>query len=199
MTAVAVLWLGAAAVTPTTSIEAEAMRHPTGLQYGAYSWDPILWVMTGDGELSERIVTWPGVTRITVVAGGLSTTGVRPRLELFLDDARVAEWLLEVVPLRGWQEPRFGLWGWQEARYVATVRTGLGRPTLRLRVSGTRDHRGSRPAAACLRGPRRARVGAQPVSVPSPGRLRRSSWDLRRRCRSPGVVERIADGCEDSG
>ena len=106
---VAVLWVGAAAVTPTSSIQAEAMRHPTGLQYGAYSWDPILWVMRGDGELSERIVTWPGVTRITVVAGGFSSTGVQPRLELLLDDARVADWPLEVVTLERWREPPWGL------------------------------------------------------------------------------------------
>ena len=142
MTAVAVLWVGAAAVTPTSSIQAEAMRHPTGQQYGAYSWDPILWVMTGDGELSERIVTWPGVTRITIVAGGLSSTGVQPRLELFLDEAH-AEWPLEVIALKGWKKPRFGLEGWREARYVATVPTGFGRPLLRLRISGTRDHRGA--------------------------------------------------------
>jgi hypothetical protein len=139
----AALWVGAAAVTPTTSIEGEAMSHNAGSQYGAYSWDPILWVMTGDGELSERIVTWPGVTRITVVAGGFSTTGVRPRLELFLDDVRVADWPLDIVPLERWQPPRWGLWGWRQAHYETTVRTGFGRPTFRLRVSNTRNHRGS--------------------------------------------------------
>lgn len=141
--AVAALWIGAAAVTPTTSIQAEAMGHTAGIQYGAYSWDPILWVMTADAEVSERIVTWPGVTRITVVAGGLSTTGIRPRLELFLDDVRLADWLLEVVALDRWQKPRWGLWGWRQARYEATVRTAFGRPMLRLRVSDTRDHRAS--------------------------------------------------------
>ena len=88
-------------------------------------------------------MTWPGVTRITVVAGGLSTTGIRPRLELFLDDVRLAEWLLEVVALDRWQKPRWGLWGWRQARYEATVRTAFGRPMLRLRVSDTRDHRAS--------------------------------------------------------
>ena len=128
MAAVAALWVGAAAVTPTTSIQAEAMRHPAGLQYGAYSWDPILWVMTADGELSERIVTWPGVTRITVVAGGLSTTGVRPRLELFLDEAR-AEWPLEVIALKGWRSRAWGSRAGERHAYAATVHTGFGRPT----------------------------------------------------------------------
>jgi hypothetical protein len=141
--AVAALWVGAAAVTPTSSIQGEAMRHTAGAQFGAYSWHPVLWVMTADGELSERIVTWPGTTRITVVAGGLSTTGVRPRLELFLDEVRVADWLVEVVALRGGWKPRWELDGWQEARYEATVPSRFGRPTLRLRISDTRDHRGS--------------------------------------------------------
>ena len=141
--AVVGLWIGAAAVTPTSSIQAEAMRHTAGSPYGSYSWDPILWVMTRDGELSERIVTRPGVTRITVVAGGLSTTGGRPRLELFLDDVRVADWPLEVAALRSGWAPRRGRDGWREARYEVTVPTGFGRPTLRLRVSETRDHRGS--------------------------------------------------------
>jgi hypothetical protein len=140
---VVALWIGAAAVTPTSSIQAEAMVPTAGTHYGAYSWDPILWVMTRDGELSERIVTRPGATRITVVAGGLSTTGGRPRLELFLDDVRVADWPLEVVPLRSGWAPRWGRDGWREARYEVTVPTAFGRPTLRLRVSETRDHRGS--------------------------------------------------------
>jgi hypothetical protein len=135
--AVAAVWGGAAAVTPTMSLQAEAMDHAAGIQYGAYSWDKILWVMTADGELSERIVTWPGTTRITVVAGGLSTAGGRPRLELFLDDEPVGDWEVRVGVVVG-ARPY-----WQEDEYTAIVSTGFGRPRLRLRITNTRDHRGT--------------------------------------------------------
>ena len=141
--AVALTWLVAAAVIPTWSIEAEAMSHTTGIQYGAYQWDDILWVMQRDGEISERIVTWPGLTRITVIAGGLSTTGVAPRMTLFLDDTLVGEWEMEVGALQSWQGRRFALQGWEGRKYVASVRTGFGRPTLRLRFTQTRDERGA--------------------------------------------------------
>jgi hypothetical protein len=134
-------WVAAALVVPTRAIEAEAMRHTAGIQFGAYQWDDVLWVMPRDGELAERIVTWPGVTRITVTAAGLSTTGVAPRLALLLDDRLVAEWELEVTPLRSWQRRTFALQGWRQRTYTAAVPTRLGRPTLRLRVTQTRDDR----------------------------------------------------------
>lgn len=139
--ALVLAWLGAAAVVPTTTVEAEAMRHTAGVHYGAYQWDPVLWVLHQDGELAERIVTWPGVTRITVTAGGLSTTGVRPRLSLLLDERVVAEWELEVGALESWHRRTFALQGWHHRDYAVSVPTRLGRPTLRLRITETRDDR----------------------------------------------------------
>jgi hypothetical protein len=129
---VALAWLVAAAVIPTRAIEAEAMRHDGGIPFGAYQTQPILWIMTREGDLSERIVTWPGVTRITVVAAGLTTTGVAPRMALLVGDQVVGEWTLEAGPGR-----------WIQRRYVASTPTGFGRPLLRLRFTQTRDHRGS--------------------------------------------------------
>ena len=116
---------------------------PAGIQYGAYSWDNILWVMTGDGELSERIVTWPGVTRITVVAAGLSTTGGHPRLEMFLDGVPLAEWQLEVVALTR-PTPRWTRAG--GGAYTAMVRTAFGRPCS---ASASRIPATIAPAASC--------------------------------------------------
>jgi hypothetical protein len=139
--AVALAWLGAAAIVPTTTVQAEAMRHTAGVPFGAYQWDPLLWVLHQDGELAERIVTWPGVTRITVTAGGLSTTGVRPRLAVLLDDRVVAEWALDVGAVESWHRRTFALQGWHHRDYAVSVRTGFGRPTLRLRITQTRDDR----------------------------------------------------------
>jgi hypothetical protein len=130
--AVVVAWLTAAAVIPTRRLEAEAMRHGVGMDYGAYLLDPILWIIQRDGEISERIVTWPGVTRITVVAGGYTTTGTAPRMTVQLDDRVVGDWTLDA-----------GAGTWLERRYVASVPTRFGRPTLQLRFVQTRDQRGS--------------------------------------------------------
>lgn len=119
------LWLVAAAYVPTWSVEGEAMQHSRGVQFGSYQYQPILWVMKQDGELWERIVTWPGHTEIGVVAGGYTTTGVAPRLTLLLGDRVVGEWTLAAGEGR-----------WVEVEYVADVRTTFGRPVLRLRLSG---------------------------------------------------------------
>jgi hypothetical protein len=139
--AVALAWLAAAAVVPAWSVEAEAMEHTTGVPYGAYQWDDFLWVMQRDGEIADRIVTWPGLTRITVIAGGLSTTGVAPRMTLLLDDEVVAEWELAFGHLSSWSERTFAMQGWLARPYVAVARTRFGRPTLRLRFAGTLDQR----------------------------------------------------------
>jgi hypothetical protein len=138
---VALAWLVAAVAVPTWSIEAEAMSHTAGIQFGSYQWDDVLWVMQRDGEISERIVTWPGWTRIPVVAGGLSTTGVAPRMTLLLDDEVVGEWELEFGHVRSWWERTFAMQGWLGRKYVAVARTRFGRPTLRLRIAQTLDQR----------------------------------------------------------
>jgi hypothetical protein len=129
----ALAWLAAAALVPTWAVEGEAMQHSAGIPFGAYYTQPILWVMTQDGELSERIVTWPGTARITVVAGGYSTTGAAPRMTVSLDGRTVGEWTV-----------RTGAGEWARSHYVATAPTRFGRPVLRIRFSGTRDHRGSK-------------------------------------------------------
>src|SRR5437867_7477578 len=86
--------------------------------------------MTGDGEFWDRVVTWPGLTEITVVAAGYTTTGVGPRMTLFLDGTPVRTWTLRAGPGR-----------WVRDEYVAQARTAFGRPTLRLQFSDTLDHR----------------------------------------------------------
>jgi hypothetical protein len=121
-------WLGLAALVPTWGIEAEAMRHDRGLQYGPNAYQPVLWVMRQNGELSERMVTWPGVTEIAVVAGGFTTTGVAPRLTLLLDGEPLGSWALDAGESR-----------WAEATYGVQVPTQLGRSELRLRLTELGD------------------------------------------------------------
>ena len=124
------LWLGAAAVVPTWAVEAEAMHHSGGIQYGSYATQPILWVVPRNAELWEPIVTWPGRTRVTIRAGGLTTTGQAPRMTLVVDGRTIETWVLEA-----------GLGSWREATYTASIRTGFGRPVLALRFTDTLDRR----------------------------------------------------------
>ena len=132
---VAALWLGVAAVVPTWSVEAEAMSHTGGIQFGSYATQPILWVFQRDGELSERIVTWPGQTRITIRAGGLTTIGRAPRMTLLLDGRPIQSWSLSVGPGGRWEE---GL-------YTTRVPTGFGRPIVTLRLADLVDRRRAEP------------------------------------------------------
>ena len=120
-TAVFGLWLGLAALVPTSSIEAEAMRHSGGVPFGSYQNQDILWVMKEDGEISEPLVTWPGPKEIEIIAAGYSTTGRSPSLRLFLDDRLVKEW-----------EVKSGVREWNRQTYSAQVQTDFGRPRLRL-------------------------------------------------------------------
>jgi hypothetical protein len=129
----ALAWLAAAAGVPTGALEGEAMRHSAGIPFGAFYTQEILWVMTHDGELSERIVTWPGTARITVVAGGYSTTGVAPHMTVSLDGRTVGEWTI-----------RAGAGEWARHEYVATTATRFGRPVLRIGFTRTLDHRRSK-------------------------------------------------------
>ena len=124
------LWLGAAAVVPTWAVEAEAMHHSGGIQYGSYATQPILWVVPRNAELWEPIVTWPGWTRVTIRAGGFTTTGQAPRMTLVVDGRPIETWVLEA-----------GLGSWREATYTASIRTGFGRPVLALRFADTLDRR----------------------------------------------------------
>src|SRR5262249_4591908 len=128
------LWVGAAAVLPTWTVGAVAMHHSGGIQFGSYATQPILWVVQRDAELWEPIVTWPGWTRVTIEAGGLTTTGRAPRLTLVLDGQPVQTWTLEA-----------GAGTWRQAKYTAWVRTGFGRPVLGLRITDTLDQRRAPP------------------------------------------------------
>jgi hypothetical protein len=105
------------------------MRHSAGIQFGSYQFQEIVWVMTRPGEVSGRIVTWPGVTEITIRAGGYSTTGGTPRMRLFLDQTAVDAW-----PLAAGQE-------WVAREYAARVPTRFGWPTLRVQFTDLVDRR----------------------------------------------------------
>ena len=111
-------------------LEAEAMHHSGGIQYGSYATQPILWVVPRNAELWEPIVTWPGWTRVTIRAGGFTTTGQAPRMTLVVDGRPIETWVLEA-----------GLGSWREATYTASIRTGFGRPVLALRFADTLDRR----------------------------------------------------------
>ena len=70
---IALAWTALAATVPTWAVDGVAMRHSAGIQFGSYQYQEVVWVMTRPGEVSERIVTWPGVTEITIRAAGYST------------------------------------------------------------------------------------------------------------------------------
>jgi hypothetical protein len=122
------VWLGLAAIVPTWGVEAEAMRHSSGLQYVSFDDRTSFWHMTSDGELSEPLVTWPGLTEIRVLAAALTTTGEAPRMALVLDDEVVATWGLRAGP---------GVW--LSDTYVARMPTRFGHPRLTLRLTGLQD------------------------------------------------------------
>jgi hypothetical protein len=130
---IALAWLAAAALVPTWSLEAEAMQRSGGIGFGSFQNQPVLWVLHRDGELSERIVTWPGTLEILVLAGGFTTTGARPQLTVLLDETIVASWPLTA-----------GRNHWTRRVYRVQTPTGFGRPTLTLRVSGLLDDRRGR-------------------------------------------------------
>jgi hypothetical protein len=119
--ALLLIWVAAAAVVPTRSLEAEAMHHFGGIRYDPNVRDPILWVMKEDGEIHKRIVTWPGKTRFTIVAGGYSTTGVSPRLTLLLNDQPVQSWSL-----------KSGEGRWHKESYLAQLPTAFQHPVLKI-------------------------------------------------------------------
>jgi hypothetical protein len=127
--AIALTWTVLAATLPTGTVDGVAMRHSAGIQFGSYQFQEIVWVMTRPGEVSGRIVTWPGVTEITIRAGGYSTTGGTPRMRLFLDQTAVDAW-----PLAAGQE-------WVAREYAARVPTRFGWPTLRVQFTDLVDRR----------------------------------------------------------
>lgn len=126
--ALALAWLAAAALVPTAFLEGVAMRHSSGIQFGSYTWDPNLWVMKRNGEVAERIVTWPGRTEISIVAGGFMQNGGGGQMTLLLDGQPVRTWVLEA-----------GRDQWVTRTYVATTRTAFGRPMLSLRFTDLAD------------------------------------------------------------
>ncbi len=126
--ALGLAWVALAHLAPTWSVEAEAMRHSGGTQFVSFDDQTSVWLMTADGELSEIVVTWPGLTEIRILAGAMTTTGAAPRMTLILDDREVAAWTL-----------RAGPGAWVREEYVARVPTGFGRSRLGLRLTGL-DH-----------------------------------------------------------
>jgi len=116
-----IVWVGAAAIVPTSSIEAEAMLHSGGIRYDPNLKDPILWVMKENGEISERIVTWSGTTEITITAGGNKTNDSSPQMTLYLDNQLIKSWNLVS-----------GEKNWIEGKYKAQCKTSFARPVLRL-------------------------------------------------------------------
>ena len=127
--ALALAWTALAATVPTWTIDGAAMRHSAGIQFGSYQFQEVVWVMTRPGEVSERIVTWPGVTEITIRAGGYSTIQGTPRMRLLLDGTAIDTW-----PLAAGRD-------WVAQEYVARVPTGFGWPTLRLQFMDLLDRR----------------------------------------------------------
>ena len=92
--AIALSWMLLAATVPTWAVDGPAMRHSTGIQFGSHQSQEVVWVMTRPGEVSERVVTWPGVTEITIRAGGYTTIHGTPRMRLLLDETEVHTWQL---------------------------------------------------------------------------------------------------------
>jgi hypothetical protein len=128
---VALTWLGAAAVVPTWHLEAEAMQHSGGIEFGSYATQPILWVFHRDGELWEPIVTWPGRTRVTIEAAGLTTTGTAPKMTLLVDGQAIRSWRLDVG----------GQGTWKKGVYTASFPTRFGHPVLTLRITDAGERR----------------------------------------------------------
>ena len=126
---IALGWTFLAATVPTWAIEGVAMRHSTGIQFGSYEYEEVVWVMTRRGEVSERIVTWPGLTEITIRAGGYSTTHGMPRMRLLLDETEAHTWRLTADQ------------HWVAREYTARVPTKFGRPRLRLEFTDLIDRR----------------------------------------------------------
>jgi hypothetical protein len=123
--ALGLAWIALAHLLPSWSVEGEAMRHSGGTQFVSFDDQTSVWLMTADGELSEPVVTWPGVTEIRVLAGAMTTTGEAPRIALLLDNRLVAAWTL-----------RAGSGTWVGGEYLAQVSTTFGHSRLRLRLDG---------------------------------------------------------------
>jgi hypothetical protein len=121
----AAAWVALAAVVPTWVVEGPGMRHSGGVRFGSYQDQEIVWVMSRDTDVLDHVVTWPGLTEITIVAGAGSAAGSRPSMTLFLDGREVRAWALETGDRQ-----------WLRAEYRARVPTGFGHPELRLRFTG---------------------------------------------------------------
>jgi hypothetical protein len=128
--AIALSWMLLAATVPTWAVDGPAMRHSTGIQFGSHQSQEVVWVMTRPGEVSERVVTWPGVTEITIRAGGYTTIHGTPRMRLLLDETEVHAWQLAADR------------EWIAREYTARVPTKFGRPRLRLEFTELVDRRG---------------------------------------------------------
>jgi hypothetical protein len=150
-----IVWTVLAVTVPTWAVDGPAMRHSAGIQFGSYQHQDVVWVMTRPGEVSERIVTWPGVTEITIVAGGYSTIAGKPGMRLFLDQTEVQAWRLEAGRR------------WVKREYTARAQTGFGRPVLRLEFSDLVDRRDAGQMQHAWVG--RVRLKRLPASATSTG------------------------------
>lgn len=127
--AIALGWTVLAATVPTWAVDGVAMRHSAGIQFGSYQYQDVVWVMTRSGDVSERIVTWPGVTEITIRAAGYTTIRGMPRMRLLLDETEIHAWQLAADR------------EWVAREYTARVPTAFARPTLRIEFTDLLDRR----------------------------------------------------------
>ncbi len=122
-------WMGLAATVPTSTVDGVAMQHSAGIQFGSREFHDVVWVMTRPGDVSERIVTWPGVTEITIRAAGYTMIHGMPRMRLLLDETEVHVWQLTADR------------DWVVGEYTARVPTRFARPTLRIEFTDIFDRR----------------------------------------------------------
>jgi hypothetical protein len=125
----AIAWIGLAAIVPTSTVDGVAMQHTAGIQFGSREFHDVVWVMTRPGDVSQRIVTWPGVTEITIRAAGYSMIGGTPHMRLLLDETEVHAWQLAADR------------EWVVGQYTARVPTRFARPTLRIEFTDILDRR----------------------------------------------------------
>ena len=123
-----VAWIALAAIVPTSTIDGVAMRHSAGIQFGSREFHDVVWVMTRPGDVSERIVTWPGVTEITIRAAGYTMIHGMPRMRLLLDETEIHVWQLAADR------------EWVEGKYIARVPTRFARPTMRIEFTDIFEH-----------------------------------------------------------
>jgi hypothetical protein len=179
--AVVLAWTVLAATVPTWAVDGVAMRHSAGIQFGSFQHQEVVWVMTRPGEVSERIVTWPGVTEITIRAAGYTTIRGTPRMRLLLDDTEIHVWQLAADRQ------------WLAREYTARVPTGFARPTLRIEFTDLLDRRDAQQVQHAWVG--RIRLKRLPAGTPvgvlagaDPGPSHADETESEPRPWGPGVV-----------